>query len=277
MKPQSIVNKVKDRRKDSHKYDHGHLLVVGGSNIYTGAVVLNSLAAYRTGVDLVSTVAPKRTADIAATYSPSIITYSVDGEYFEEKDVEDVGRILDKVDSIVLGCGIGRENETMSFVNKVLEQVDIPTVVDADALKALTENKDVIGNNFVLTPHLREFEGLIDEDVKNKFDEKKEKVENFSEEYGCTTVLKGEKDIISNGMNTKINETGSAYMTVGGTGDVLSGIIGSLMAQGINSFDAAMTGTWINGKAGEMASDKNGVGIMAEDIVSEISKVLRTV
>jgi len=260
----------KPRKKDSHKYDYGHLLVIGGNKKYSGSPAFASLAAYRSGVDLVTTVAPERAANIIATFSPDLITIPLKGDYLKKEHL----KVIDtkNVSAVVIGGGLGRKKETLDTVNKFLKNLDKPCVIDADATYAVAKNKKVLKNKpFVLTPHLHEFYVLTGIEIKKmKLKKRIETVRKVALDLKTTVLLKGNPDIISNGKETSINKTGNPYMTVGGTGDVLAGILGSLMAQGVEPFRAACAAAYINGKAGDLAAKEKKVALTASDVIDKI-------
>ena len=143
----SILKEIyKKRKRWCHKYDFGNLLVIGGSKLYSGSPAFNALAAYRAGVDLVTIIAPERAANIIATFSPDLITYPVKGEYFEEKHLKEVFDVIStsQFNACVIGGGLGRNKKTRKFVIKFLQEIEIPCVIDADAIYAISEKKDVL-------------------------------------------------------------------------------------------------------------------------------------
>ncbi|UCD04388.1 MAG: NAD(P)H-hydrate dehydratase [Candidatus Woesearchaeota archaeon] len=265
------------RHKDSHKYQFGSLLVIGGSKRYSGSPALAALAAYRAGVDLVTVAAPERAANIIASFSPDIITFPLQGDYIREEHVDDLIDLAKKSSAVVIGGGMERHDETLNAVAEFLDRVNLTCVIDADAIYAVADNmQSVRRKDFVITPHSREFYVLTNiepwgMDLKKKM----EIVNKLAVHLKTTILLKGPVDIISNGIKNDINRTGCVEMTVGGTGDTLAGIIGSLMAQGNIPFDAACAGAYINGKAGELAAKKLGVSMLATDIIKNISKVIK--
>lgn len=262
----SILKKVyKKRKKDVHKGNFGKLLVIGGNYTFHGPPLFNSLAAYRSGVDLVLTTCPERSADLIASHGPDLITIPLKGKFLKTKHVEKLNKLKENVDAVVIGGGIGKNKKTKKAINKFLKNVKKPTVVDADALK-LIEN---IKQNFLLTPHKKEFKNLSGKKA-NKTNAKK-----FTKENNCTLILKGNKDLITNGQKTKQNNTGNSFMTVGGTGDILAGVTGSLLAQKNNFFDSACASAYITGKAGEYASKKYKQGLIASDLIKEIPRVIK--
>jgi len=153
----------------------------------------------------------------------------------------------------------------------MIEKIQIPIVIDADALKIL--DIDLIKkykNNIVLTPHKAEFKDFFGVDVPEKLDQRIDVLLDSSIECGCTVLLKGVVDVISNGEIVKLNSTGNPGMTVGGTGDVLAGLVGGLIAKGHNAFEAAYLGSFINGAAGDLAADDYGYNFVASDILKYI-------
>lgn len=269
MKIDEIRRKISSRSSKAHKYDFGHLLVIGGSRLYSGSPALNSLAAYRSGVDLVTTVAPKRAADIIASFSPSLITYPLDNDNFKRAHLEEVENLKERADAVVIGGGMGRDYEVREAIGKFLRDLEIPVVIDADAIHAVSEKKEVIKKNFVLTPHSQEFEVLTGEEGK------KNQVKKSAKELGCVILRKGNPDVISDGEEVVENDTGNQYLTVGGTGDTLAGIGGSLLAQGIDPLKAAWGAAWINGKAGEIAGEEKKIGLMPDDLLDKIPEAIK--
>lgn len=271
-----IINKVFGKRSgDSKKGDFGKLLVIGGSKLYHGSPTFNALAAYRAGVDLVTILAPERAANIIAGFSPDLITYPLNGDYITKEHVETILSFAEKSDAIVIGGGMCREKDTLEAIKMILKNISTPCVVDADAIYAIAENKELIKNNFIITPHRYEFKILSGISVNNlELSVIKNIVKDISKKLGCTILLKGPVDIISDGHKLAINKTGNPYMTKGGTGDTLAGICGSLLAQGKEPFIAACCAAYINGKAGDIVAKKKREGLLASDIIEAIPEVL---
>jgi len=271
----NILKVFRPRKPDSHKYDFGHLLVIGGSKQYFGSVALAILAALRSGVDLVTIVAPERAANLASVL-PDLITYPLKGNYLNKNHLKELLEFAKNKTGIVIGGGLCRKPETLKTVNLFLKKINLPTVIDADAIHAVAQDKGTIKNKpFVITPHAYEFYVLTGVKIgKKSFKEKIKIVEKFASELGTTILLKGNVDIISDGKQTAVNKTGNPFMTVGGTGDTLAGIVGSLLAQNIPLFDAACAGAWINGRAGDIAAKQKKQGLIASDLIEAIPKVL---
>ncbi len=261
-----IINKVYPKREvEAHKYQFGSLLVIGGNKTYHGSLIFNAVGAYRTGVDIVKIVAPERPANMVASYSPDMITYPLSGDYIEDKHLGIIKKFEEECDAIVIGGGIGREKKTKETVRNILKGTEKPVVVDADALRCIEKSK--IKKNFLLTPHSEEFRNLFDMKPTRK------NVEKCAKKYKCTILLTHSKDIISDGKDTLENWTGNQFLTVGGTGDILAGICGSLIAQGNKLFDSACAAAFINGSAGDIAAKTKKQSLMASDVLSYIEKV----
>ena len=237
----SIIREVyRERKKWSKKGDFGRLLIIGGSKTYTGAPALAglaALAALRSGVDLVTIAAPERPADVIARMSPNLITQPFRGDFFTPRHLKEIMKLSKKFDAISIGSGMGLEKETSKFVLKYIGKTSKPCVIDADAIKVLGNKR--LGSNFVLTPHEYEFYSMTNEKPKQSITERSNLVKKVASKINSTILLKGAMDIISDGRNVAINRTGNPYMTTGGTGDVLTGICGSLLAQKTDPYKAA--------------------------------------
>ena len=273
----------KKRPSEVHKYDYGLLLVIGGSEFYSGSPALAAMAAFKSGVDMVYIIAPKRAADIIASFSPDLAAHPLKGEYLSR---EHLSRLIQMTESakivahekvaVVIGGGTGRTEETQKVIFDYLSQVSIPVVVDADAIYAIAKKPEVIFQKpFLITPHSSEFFVLTGKDVKNP--PQKERIKLVKQEarrLGTTILLKGKVDIISNGKEVALNETGSPYLSVGGTGDTLAGISGAILARGFEAFVAAQGAAFINGRAGEIVAKIRKEGILATDLIEAIPEVL---
>jgi ADP-dependent NAD(P)H-hydrate dehydratase / NAD(P)H-hydrate epimerase len=265
------ILRINRRKKTSHKGQNGKVLVVGGSNEYSGAPILAALSALRSGTDISTIACPNNVASPIRSYSPDLIVKSLSDNYINFDDTSRILELATNADSLVIGCGIGLKEETGLALDEMIEKINKPMVIDADALKIL--DSDLISKNkneIVLTPHKSEFKAFFGIDVPDKLTQKIDVVLEYSKEYNCTVVLKGNIDIISNGELIKLNSTGNPGMTVGGTGDLLAGIIGGLMAQGHDSHESAYLGAFINGSAGDLAKKELGYNFLASDILKYI-------
>ena len=271
---------LKPRPLDSHKGDFGRIMIIGGSKDYYGAPALSGLAALRTGADLVFIFTPEPTAETIKKFSPDLIVRTLKGDYLRENHIEQLLSFAEKVDVVIVGPGLGLEEETLTSAYKLVESLlDLgkKVIVDADGLKALAKyglpgNSD--NDHLVITPHAGEFKLIFDVTPPKNWHERGELVKEKALSGKCTIVLKGNIDTISNGRVVKFNVTGNPGMTVGGTGDVLTGIIGALFALTENALLAASVGAFISGLAGDIAFKRKGYSLTATDVVDSIPEAL---
>lgn len=274
----------RSREKYFKKYDFGLLIVIGGSDFYSGSPALNAMAAFRSGVGMVRIIAPKRAADIIASFSPNLAAYPLEGKWLGKKHLpiligmtESAKEVAEGNVAIVIGGGMGRSKETQETILAFLQKIDCPVVIDADAIHALGKKPEIaIGKPFLFTPHGYEFFILTKRKVYQLPTEEQIKiVREEAERLKTVILLKGKPDIISNGKEVALNETGCPEMAVGGTGDTLAGICGALMARKIDPFLAAQAAAYLNGKAGEIAAEKLKEGLTATDVIEAIPEVLK--
>jgi len=275
--PGDVSTVLKPRAEESHKGDFGRLLIVGGSEIYSGAPTLAALAALRTGVDLAVVAAPRETAYAISSMSPNLITLKLEGEQLDRNSLSVIRRDVEKATALVIGPGLGLHRETQEAVNEIIKIVEtkrIPTLLDADGLKAFAESKRRIGAPAVLTPHAGEYQMLTDKKLPADLDRRAESVRRTAQDLDAVILLKSHTDVVSDGYRVKLNFTGNPGMTVGGTGDVLSGIVGALLAQGVDPFEAAVAGAFINGAAGDFVKAEKGHHMVSTDLLDWIPKVM---
>ncbi len=258
-----------------HKGDFGYVLIVSGSEVYSGSPVFNAMAALRAGADLVNVVGHRRAMDIAATFTPDIITHPLDGE-LSVKHVKTIIDLAKNFNSLIIGGGLKRNEETFKAVREIIRNTNLPIVIDAEAIRAIAKDKKIFkGKNAIITPHSEEFRILTGESVTADMEDRKAKTLKWAKVLGATILLKGHTDVISDGKKIVLNKTGSPYMTKGGFGDTLSGICGALLARRIKPFAAATAAAYINGRAGELAVKEYGEGVLASDIFDYIPKIIK--
>ena len=275
--PGDVILVHRKRATDSHKGMFGRLLVIGGSETYHGAPALTSMGAHAMGVDLVYTAVPETAASSVAAISPSMIVVKLEGDRFNPRNLPQLEPLLDKVDAVVLGPGLGLHEETKKAVHQVIKAVEakkLPMLIDADGLKIFAEKKHRLKIPSVFTPHSREFEILTGRKAEGEWREKGAIVEYEAKQLGSVILLKGAVDVVSDGFHTRFNWTGNPGMAVGGTGDVLSGITAGYIAQGSNPMQAAAAGAFINGVAGDAVYAEKGYHILAEDLIPLIPYVI---
>ena len=255
------------------------VLVIGGGP-FTGAPTLASIAAHRCGIDLVYVAVPGAVAHVVSGYSMDLIVHPV-GDHTTDRlapaHLEAVLHWKDRADAVVLGPGLGDypgSLELASMVYRRLTAANMPVVVDADALKAFTGEVEVPRNpRAVLTPHADEFAVLSGEAMPTELDDRVKAVRSLADQLGCVILSKGPIDVISDGKRTKLNDSGNAAMATGGTGDILSGVVGAFLAKGMDTFDAARAAAFVAGAAGDHGMEELGHSMMASDLLWNLPNV----
>ncbi len=264
--------------KKSHKGDNGVVLIIGGGP-YIGAPALSGLAALRTGVDLVYIATPKRSWASVAAFSPNFIVKDLHDEMLTKKDIPSIEELLGKCTGVILGPGLGAANETEDAIIPLVERIlheKKPLVLDADAIKPVGRHLSIIKDTpTIITPHVGEFKKLTGIALSQDLDLRITMVKEWAKKIGATIFLKGYIDILSDGFSVKQNKVHNEAMTVGGTGDVLAGILGALLSKGVRPFDAVRVAAFLNGEAGNEAFLKKSYGLLATDIIDEIPNVLK--
>ena len=266
---------LQKRSSEGHKGSSGRILVIGGGP-YSGAPALAALAALRAGADIVTAAVPAAVSEIVAAFSPNLIVRKLSSNILCPDDLFLLSDLVNSHDVVVMGMGLGRASETLETVRKILPFCR-KAILDADAFYALSSSifESLAGNcELIVTPHAEEFAHLRETGTPDNFEARTKAVREFSEEKGIVTLLKGKIDIISDGKQTLLNRTGNAGMTVGGTGDVLAGLTGSLFSRN-PAFLAAACAAYINGAAGDLAFERAGNGLLATDVVEKISKIVK--
>ncbi len=259
---------LQKRPKYAHKGSYGHALLVAGSKGKMGAAVLASRACLKTGVGLLTTHVPKIGLPILQTVVPEAMGSESEGEEF----ITDLPK-LSKYNVIGVGPGIGLEKQTQNILKLLIQNAKTPLVLDADALNILSENKtwlSFLPSDSILTPHPKEFERLVGKWTSDE--ERLELQQNFSLKHNVYLVLKGANTSITTPLgNTFFNTTGNPGMATGGSGDVLTGIITSLLAQGYHPQEAAVLGVYLHGLAGDVAKENNTeYAMIASDIIESL-------
>ena len=259
-----------DRDPQSHKGDHGEVLVVGGGP-YTGAPTLSAQAALRAGADLVRVACPESVAREVQAFDENLIVRSFPGDHLAPDQVDRIADLAAEHDTVVFGPGMGDADETLDAVAAFLADFDGTAVVDADALQVVPEvDTDA---TLVCTPHqgeLRKMGGETADDWRERAD----LVTDFAADLGQVLLVKGAYDVISDGETTRVGRTGNPGMTVGGTGDVLAGVTGAL-ASTQGPIQAAAVAAYANGRAGDMVVDEHGYGLVATDLLDRIPDAMR--
>ncbi len=274
--PGDLRRVIKPRKAYSHKGDYGTVLVIGGCEFYSGAPALAALSSYRTGAGLVYIVAPQSVAASIRQISPDLIVYPTKYTHFTLDDVELVKGLLKKADALVIGPGLGLHPETIEMVHEVLRLCKgvVKVVLDADGFKALKDSPRLL-EGVVATPHAGEFRHVFDFSVGERWWERIDTAVDVARKYNFTLLLKGHDTLITDGFRVKVNRWSTSGMAVGGSGDVLSGILGTFLAWGNDYFYSAAAAAYAHGDAGIRAVEKKGFHILASDLLDEIPAVLK--
>jgi NAD(P)H-hydrate epimerase len=265
------------RAKSTHKGDYGKILVVGGSDVFSGAPALTGMAALRTGADLVSILAPDPVVSAIRSYSPNLMVSNLGTSILTQESKEAVLEAAKDQDTVAIGPGLGLDDETSSSVRNIVAELansNIPLVIDADGLKALAGSGLTFDpNQTVLSPHWGELSILLEKKLgkSNDQDNRLKQALEAAAKFNSIVLLKGAIDIIAhpNG-RYKLNRSGVPAMSVGGTGDVLTGIIAALIVRGHGAFSTAAASAFISGRAGEAAFKLKGDHIVATDCIEQI-------
>jgi hydroxyethylthiazole kinase-like uncharacterized protein yjeF len=260
---------------DSHKGMNGRVLVIGGGP-YTGAPALAGFGAYRIKVDLVRIATPARSYLPIAGYSPNFIVHELSGDILTERDAPKVMELIGHVDAVLIGPGLGNAEETLQAIRTIVKGCEKPLVIDADGITAVARDRSVLeGKTGVITPHAGEFMTLSGEKLPADYELRREPAMELADALGFTILLKGRIDIVADGRRCKLNRTGNAGMSVGGTGDVLAGEVAGLLSRGVAPFNAARIAAYVNGAAGDLAYETLGFSLLATDVIDRVPLVLK--
>ncbi len=262
---------VKRRSPDADKSTVGSLLSVCGSYGMAGAAIMSSKAALRSGIGLLKLCVPSSIYPIMAGAVPEAVFYPVEDITVGEFDFLSKSKYCG---AILVGCGLSVNSGTRSLVKNIVENSEIPLVLDADALNIIAENPKVLKTSktvITITPHDREFSRLCEKDLTEVKNNREELALSFAKDYNVIVVLKGHKTIVAspNGDLLYNDALGNAGMATGGSGDVLAGVIASLTAQGFDPFRSACSGVYIHALAGDIAKEKFGeISMLPTDIIN---------
>ena len=281
--------KLGDRSSDAHKGTFGHVMLVGGSRGMSGSIAMSSIAALKSGSGLVSAAVPDRCLETVASYHPSFVTKSLaeDNEgCFAVEAALSLGKQIQDIDAIGVGPGMTTSPGSLRIVERLIRRTACPRVLDADAINSLTaigwldqvtpredaprDNVDHPFGSVVLTPHPGEFARLVGVPASERTAQV-EAAQKLCLQAGLVVVLKGGPTVVANGNETYTNPTGNPGMATGGSGDVLTGVITSLLGQGFSPWDAARLGVWVHGRAGDLACQQYGaVSMTALEIIESL-------
>ncbi|NOY41836.1 MAG: NAD(P)H-hydrate dehydratase [Planctomycetes bacterium] len=274
------ITQLNPRAATSHKGDYGRVLVVGGSLGMAGAPALAGMAALRSGAGLVTLAIPQCIQATVAGFEPSYMTLGLGSPEESCLGAEEAKTLIDlaaKMTAVALGPGLGVNPSTASLVQELYQQVELPMVVDADALNAIALDIARIksaGGSRILTPHPGEFQRLSGKPIAGQPADRAAQAAELCRQdpTGQTiVVLKGHQTIVTDGQRYTVNSTGNPGMATGGTGDCLTGVITSFVAQGLSPWNAARLATHVHGLAGDLAAQKLGqVSLIASDLIKHL-------
>ncbi len=268
-----------ERRPDSHKGTYGHLLVIAGSRGKSGAAALAGLASLRSGVGLCTVATPDDALSDVLAHAPELMGFALDDEKpLGPMHLDAVLEVAEGKDALVLGPGINRGKKTYQLIADLLERFPGPVVLDADALNALSGRLEVLRSAqgpLVLTPHPGEMARLSGLSVAEIQADRVTVARDFARAHRVVLVLKGSRTVVAlpDG-RARVNPTGNPGMATGGAGDVLSGVCGALLAQGLAPADAASVAVYAHGLAGDLEQEWRGeLGLVASDLISGLTSV----
>lgn len=274
---QQVQSLLPDRDPRGHKGSFGRILLLCGSRGFTGAAYLAAMGALRSGAGLTFLGVPESIYAIEAVKlnEPVVFPLPEEDGKLSDKALPEILERLPRMDAVLIGCGMGQSTGTLAVVKAVLEQAQCPVVLDADGINVLGEHKDILRGrqqSTILTPHEGEFArfgGIIGDD-------RMESAARYAREWNSIVLLKGHRTCITDGETGYRNLTGNPGMAVGGSGDVLAGIIVSLLGQGIAPLEAAACGAWLHGAAGDICSEELGqYGMLPTDMLRILPRLLK--
>lgn len=268
-----------ERQPDAHKGTFGRVLAVGGSRGMAGSISLTGLATLRSGAGLVTIATPRCVQATVAGFCPAYMTVGLadDDDRLADSAIDPLLELAANADHVALGPGLGRSSSVTRIVERLYRELTCPMVVDADGLNALSERDDPLaspGGPRILTPHPGEFARLIGSKVSSdKAARISATVELAARDSSQQTVvvLKGAGTVVATRERYAVNATGNPGLATGGTGDVLTGVIAGLLAQGLDAWSAARLGVYVHGLAGDLAADELGqVSLIATDLIDHL-------
>lgn len=274
---QQVQSLLPDRDPRGHKGSFGRVLLLCGSRGFTGAAYLAAMGALRSGAGLTFLGVPESIYAIEAVKlnEPVVFPLPEEDGKLSDKALPEILERLPRMDAVLIGCGMGQSTGTLAVVKAVLEQAQCPVVLDADGINVLGEHKDILRGrqqSTILTPHEGEFArfgGIIGDD-------RMVSAARYAREWNSIVLLKGHRTCITDGETGYRNLTGNPGMAVGGSGDVLAGIIVSLLGQGIAPLEAAACGAWLHGAAGDICSEELGqYGMLPTDMLRILPRLLK--
>ena len=277
LKAEDVLSILPDRDPEAHKGSFGKILLLCGSRGYTGAAYLSAMGALRSGAGLVYLGVPESIYAIEAVKlnEPVVFPLPDEGGKMSEKAVPEILERLGKMDAVLMGCGMGMSTGTLAVLEAVLKNAKCPVVLDADGINLVSAHKDLLRGRTaptVLTPHDGEYMRLAGSLGKDRMTA----AGDLARELGCVVVLKGHRTWITDGASFCRNTTGNPGMAVGGSGDMLAGMIVSLLGQGMGPLEAAECAVWLHGAAGDLCQKELGqYGMLPSDMLEALPRLMK--
>ena len=263
------IPKLPERPENSNKGTFGKILNVSGSEYMTGAAYLSSVSALKTGAGYVELASHENVLRAVSSLSPEIVL----------APVEKIPNIIKTSTVLLIGCGLSTSDEAVKLFKQTISMAEnLPTVIDADGLNILAENKIKLPQNTILTPHPKEASRLLHTNLDKILQNPENSAQEICKTYNCVTVLKSHRTIVASQYGTIYhNKTGSSALAKAGSGDVLAGMIAGFLAQHMNAFDASVLGVYLHGLAGDLAkNDLTAYGVLASDTIRYIPNAIKS-
>lgn len=272
---QQVLDMLPERKPDAHKGDFGRILLLCGSRGYTGAAFFVAMGALRSGAGLVYLGVPESIYAIEAVKLSEPIVFALPEEngMLSKAAMPAVRDRLSGMDAVVIGCGWGQSEGTLAVLELVLKEFAGPVVIDADGINLLARHKNILRGRTgitILTPHTGEFArlGYSGDRLSTSL--------SAARDLGCILLLKGHKTLVTDGNVVYENHTGNPGMATGGCGDVLAGMIGSLVGQGILALQATAAAAWLHGRAGDVCVEELGqYGMLPSDMLLALPRLMK--
>lgn len=274
---EQVLHILPDRSPLAHKGDFGKILLLCGSRGYTGAAALAAMGALRSGAGLVYLGVPEDIYAIEAMKltEPVVFPLPCEDGKLSSNAVSEILEVLPKMDAVLIGCGLGQSGGTLAVLKAVLREAKVPVVVDADGINLLSRHTYLMRGRTaptILTPHDGEFLRIAGE----LGEDRPVAAAKLADKLGCIVVLKGHETLITDGQICYHNQTGNPGMAVGGSGDVLAGMVVSLLGQGLNPLEAAAAAVWLHGAAGDVCGQELGqYGMLPTDMLNALPRLMK--
>lgn len=274
---EDVLSILPDRKPESHKGDYGRILLLCGSVGYTGAAAFAAMGALRSGAGLVFLGVPESIYAIEAVKLTETIVFPLPDEEgkLSSRAVPDILKCLGKMNAVLIGPGLGQSEDTFLVTKAVLEEAVCPVILDADGINVLAGHMDILRDRHyptILTPHAGEFGRICGRMIPDRISGSTD----FARENGCILLLKGHDTVITDGAECYVNKTGNPGMAVGGSGDVLAGVITALVGQGVEPLKAAACGAWLHGASGDICAKEIGqYGMLPSDMLEVLPRLLK--